>query len=319
MISDTITKLEEELSLVKQINERDESTLKNSVDPAADEIFFLSSEKLKSEIEKKLFNAKSERAHELLNLRLIGAQMTGSIRLRSLLKIIEPLNHLLEHSAWRIWDKEGHIDKLDDKFRNLLDLRLSGIETGSTELQIVGNTSPDLAGTSALEDGLRNVFELISSDNDTISEKIHDIGISSCKALSELMDSLEKQNIAVELSWTGPEKVFSWNGSPPEITRIRSILDDLGEPIKEPMVIVGIVHVLSVRNKIEIYQPDSKQKIIANYHRTLNDEIRKLHLGETLEFTLEKTTYPFTIAKTKKDGYTLKAVAYPKEGTANSL
>lgn len=308
MISTNIIEIESELSLVRMMSERDESNLASSNTPLIDKIFFSSSEKRRLDLEKKLHRAKSERAHELISLRLIGTQLTGSISLKSLVRIVEPLNSLLEHSSWRFWDKEGKKEKLDDHFSRLIDLRLAGIENGSTELIILGNTSPDLTGYSALEEGLRNVFKLLSSSNYEFTNHVHDIGLPACRALSKLMEVMEKQNIAVEFSWPGPEKEYVWDGRPAEITRIKAILSDIGEPNITTETFKGTVQVLSVRNKIEIYSSDTKEKIIANYHRSLSDEINELHLGDQREFVVERTVYPFHVAQQKRDAFTLKSI-----------
>ncbi len=308
MISLEITEIESELSIVRGMSERDENKLLSSNNPLVDKILFSSSEKRRLNLEKRLYKAKAERAHELLDLRLMGTQMTGSISLRSLVKIIEPLNSLLEHSSWRFWDKEGKTEKLDEHFSRLLDLRLAGIESGSTALIIMGNTSPDLTGYSALEEGLRNTFKLLTSSNDEFSDHIHDVGLPACRALSKLMEIMEKQNIAAQFTWSGPEQQYVWDGRPEEITRIKAILADIGEPKVTTEMFKGTVQVLSVRNRIEIYCPDAEQKIIANYHRSLSEEINELHLGELKEFIVEKTVYPLHISQKKRDAYTVKQI-----------
>jgi hypothetical protein len=124
------------------------------------------------------------------------------------------------------------------------------------------------------------------------------------------MEILEKQNIAAEIYWPGPSKSYLWEGRPSEITRLKAILDDIGEPTVEIEKFRGVVQVLSVRNRIEVYRPDVEKKTILSYHRSLSDKINELHLGDQREFIVEKTIYPFHIAKQKKDAYTLKSIEY---------
>lgn len=308
MINSNIAELESELSFVRKMAERDEYNISVSENPNVDKIFFASSKKRKLDLEKQLYLAKTEKAHELISLRLMGNQLTGSIRLKSLVKIVEPLTTILEQSAWRFWDKDGKADRLDEKFSNLMDLRLAGIASGSTELIIVGNTSPDLTGDSALEEGLKNIFKLLCASNDEFSECIHEVGMPACTAMSKFMEVMEKQNIAAEFNWRGPDKEYVWSGMPHEITRIRAILAEIGDPVIETEKFKGVVQVLSVRNKVEIYRPDTESKVILHYHRSLADEINELHLGDQRVFVVEKTTYPFRASKKKKDAYTLKSI-----------
>lgn len=310
MTSQNIAELEEELATVRSFFEYDERTLNESSDPLTDKIFYTSSKKLKEDIEKKLFLLKSERAHELFQLRLIGTQMTGSIKLKSLAKIIEPLSSLLEQSAWKFWDKEGRADRIEETFSNLLDLRLANIEAGSTRLLITGNTSPDLTGDSPLEEGLKNVFQVLTSSNDEISDNIHAIGMQACRSLSKLMETLEKQNIAAEFSWFAPNnRNYFWEGRPSEIVRIKSILDEIDEPKIESLSVTGLIQMLSVRNRIEIYCPELEKKISLSYHRSLAKEVEDLHLGDKKTFIIEKTTYSFKASSNKRDVYSLKSIA----------
>lgn len=319
MTSSEIAQLESELSTVRGLASRDEEALKNSDNPSVDKIFYFSSRKRQLQLENRLFLAKKERAHELISLRLMGNQMDGSIRLKSLIKVVDPLSTLLERSAWKFWDSDGNAERIDEGFSNLIDLRLAAIESGSTELLIIGNTSPDLTGDSALEEGLRNIFKLLSSRNDEFSEHVHAIGLPACKALSTLMETLEKQNLATEISWSSPGDRYSWAGKPQEITRIRSILDDIGEPTVYEETVQGIVQVLSVRSRLEIYRPDTESKMVINYHRSLAEEINELHLGDKREFVVEKTVYPFRVAKKKKDAYSLKSIRLIDLSNANGI
>lgn len=310
MISQDIEQLEKELAEIQEIEERDAEAVEKSDRPLVDEIFLSSSQKLRKDLEKQLYLAKKERAHELVSFRLFGNQMTGAIRLRSLISLVEPLNSLLEHSAWRFWDKEGDSKRIDDHFINVLDLRLSGIESGSTQLFIVGNTAPDLTGSSALEEGLRSVFSLLSAKNETFTDHIHDVGIEGCRSLARLMDIMERKDVAAELGWSAPDKRYSWDGRPAEVVRIKTILDELGDPEKSTESFEGIIQVLSIRNKIEVYRTDIEKKVNIHYHRSFADQVQELRLGEKRQFVVEKTTYPFKVTNKKKDAFSLKEILY---------
>lgn len=308
MISKRIDELESELRAVQSFYSADEEVAADSDMPLVDRIFFSSSKKRKLDLEHELYLAKSERAHELVSLRLIGNRMDGTIRLSSLVKIAEPFNALLEQCAWKFWDKEGKAERIDENFTNLIDLRLAGIAAGSTELLILGNTSPDLTGDSALEEGLKNIFQLLAAGNESFSEHVHSIGIHACRSLSKLMEAIERQNLVAELSWSGPSINYSWYGRPSEVARIRSILDEIGEPVVEEDIVVGVVQVLSVRNRIEIFCPDEDQKLNISYHRSQSDVVSELRLGDRRKFIVDRTVYPFHLSKKKKNAYTLKAV-----------
>lgn len=305
-----IAKLEQELSLAQRLVVSDEANLANSDNPVIEKIYLSSSSKLLHDLQRKLYKAKADRAHELVRLRLIGNQMTGSIRLKTLVKLIAPLNQMLEHCSWRVWDKDGDGSKIDEKFTNLLDLRLEGISTGSTELAIIGNTSPDLTGVSALQDGLKNLFYMLKSNNEEFSDYVNEIGISAVKAMSDLMSEFDRNSIAVEMQWNAPSERLYWEGRPAEITRIKSILEDIGEPVTELITVRGAVQMLSVRNRIEILIAGKKppEKIISTYHHSMLEDVQDLRLGDKRDFIIEKTTYPFSMSKKKKSAYRLKEI-----------
>ena len=307
-----IASLERELALVQQLVVSDEAKLAVSDNPIIEKIFLSSSSKLLHDLQRKVYEAKAERAYELVRLRLIGNQMTGSIPLRTLVKLVAPLNHLLERCSWRVWDKDGDAKKMDDKFSGLLDLRLEGINLGSTELVIMGNISPDLTGVSALESGLRNVFSLLNAKNEDVSDYVNDLGFLAAKAMSDLLSELDKHSIAAELQWNAPGKYLCWEGRPNEIIRIKTILEDIGEPVTELITVRGKVQVLSVRNRIEILitQQEIPVKIVASFHHSMLEDIQDLRLGDTRDFLIEKTTYPFSMSKKKKVAYRLKEIHF---------
>lgn len=312
MSSSEIAQLEKDLLMFQRIVEQDEKNLTHSDEPSIEKIFLASSNKALSNIQRQLYEAKKERAHELVRLRLIGNQMNGSIPLRTLVKLVTPFNFMLEHSAWRVWDKEGDSSKIHERFTSLLDLRLEGINPGSTELALIGNTSPDLTGISALEDGLRNVFSLLKSGNEEISEHINDIGLTAAKGLSDLMTELDRYSVAIELKWSAPGENLFWEGRPNEIIRVKTILDSIGDPVTKTITVRGKVQVLSVRNRIEILLEGSekREKIIASYHHSMIAEIQDLRLGDRRDFVIEKTTYPFSMSKKKKSAHRLKEIKF---------
>jgi hypothetical protein len=309
MSSSEINDLEKQLAKARAMVEQDELAIAGSSRPQVERVYLSSSRKLRADLQQRLMLAKAERAYEVLRVRLHATQFsTGTIPLRAMTKIVNALNGVLEQSAWRVWDKTGEADRLDEKFVRLIDLRLAGIQSGSTELVVLGNTSPDLTGESALESGLRNVFELLSSGNDEIADTLNIVGTSASKNVVSLMSSLEQEKVATEIEWSAPDQVYRWDGRPQEITRIRTLLEEIGDPSVEIETFTGVVHVLSVRNRIEIFRPDTGKRIRATYHRSLNDEIHELRLDDVREFVVERTTYPFATKKHTRDAFRLMAL-----------
>ncbi|MCY4014861.1 MAG: hypothetical protein OXG82_19360 [Gammaproteobacteria bacterium] len=306
---DDIAELEHELQRVSGMVERDEELVARSKRPKVEQVFLSSSTKLRIDIQKRLRVAKAERAHEVVRLRLDGAHLaTGTLPLRALSNFITPFNAVLEQSAWRFWDRGGDVSRIDQKFVRHLDLRLAGLEMGSTELVILGNTAPDLSGVSALESALRDVFDLLDSDVDDFADRVHAIGINAGRSMGVFLSRLESEYLAADLEWSAPDRIYRWDGRPTEVTRVRALLDEIGEPTTTTECVLATVNVLSVRNRIEIERQDTGEKLRLGYHKTLADQVHDLRLGDTRLFEVERTTYPFVVSKRKRDTYRLTNV-----------
>ena len=303
---DDIAKLERELQNVRQIVKQYEDACVISDEPEVEQLFLASTRKLHNGLESRLRLAKSERAYEVLRLRLDrGESSLGTIRLRTLLKLVEPLNTLLEQSAWRVWDKSGTVSHIPDTFIREVNLRLAGIEPGSTQLVIMGNTTPDLTGESPLELALRNIFELLNSKTNNFIDHVHAIGMPASKSLAKFMALLEREEYAVGFQWKAPDQIHQWEGNAERITNIRSRLGVIGEPTVTTEQFDGTVNVLSIRNRIEIQRADTGEKVRAIYHKSLLEEIRRLRLGEKQNFQVNKTAYGFVANNRKPEVYNL--------------
>lgn len=287
----SIVEIEKELKLISDIDDKNRANVSASDRPEVDKVFSVSSAKRRAMLQRELSNAKSERSHELFGLRLHSSQYSpGTISLRVLSKLAYVLNEAIEQTAWREWDVNGDRSNVDDGFRRLINLRLAGINAGSTELVFLGNTAPDLTGESALESGLKNFFGVLTSGNNEIPDMVNEIGSKATMSVMHLMKAFESENIGVEFSWSSPERKYFWDGRPDQITRIRSLLEEFGESKTATIEVIGIVCALS-RKRIQIETSDG-EKISVRYHRSLAEEVNALHLDQRCHFQIEETTYP---------------------------
>lgn len=287
----SITEIENELKVISDIDNQNWGSVNGSDRPKVDKVFAVSSAKRRAMLQRELANAKSERAHELFGLRLHSPQLSpGTISLRVLSKLASVLNDAIEQAAWREWDVNGDSSNVDDGFRRLINLRLAGINAGSTELVFLGNTAPDLTGESALESGLKNFFGVLTSGNSEIPDMVNGIGPKATKSVMHLMKAFESENIGVEFSWSSPERKYFWDGRPDQITRIRALLEEFGETKTATIDVFGVVCALS-RKQIQI-ETSGGEKISVRYHRSLAEEVNALHLDQRGHFQIEETTYP---------------------------
>ena len=305
-----IPDLEAELHRVLGMCEEDESALAKSTMPQVDGIFLASLNKLRHEFEKRLHRAKAERRHEVVGLKLDGARLAeGGIPLRLLGKLADSLNAALEQSAWRVWDREGDAARIDPAFIRELDLQLADIGVGSTRLAIIGNTAPDLTGISALETALREVFDVLGAGQDVVSDRVHAIGYRAGRSLCDFLTILERESVAADLTWHAPDRQYGWHGDSREITRVRGLLDDIGEPTTTTESFPGRINVLSIRNRMEVERLDTGEKLRMSYHKSLADAVQELRLADECTFEVEKTVYPFVAGRRKRNAYRLVELA----------
>ena len=309
-----IPELEAELARLRGIQDEQKRELAKSTMPEVDSIFLASTDKLREEFERRLRLAKAERRFEVVNLSLNGGGLAlGCVPLRLLAKLAEHLNATLEQSAWRIWDKNGDATGIDARFIRELDLQLADIGTGSTRLAIIGNTAPDLTGVSALEAALREVFDVLEADVDAILDRVHVLGLRAGKSLCDFLTVLERENVAADLTWMAPDKSYEWHGDSREITRVRALLDDIGEPTTTTESFHARINVLSIRNRMEVERLDTGEKLRLSYHKSLADEVQELRLADECVLQVEKTVYPFVASRRKRDAYRLVELAGAKE------
>lgn len=301
-----IPELEAELARLRGIQEEQKRSLAESTMPEVDGIFLSSTDRLREELERRLRIAKAERKFEVINLRLNGGGLAwGSVPLRLLAKLADHLNATLERSAWRIWDKNGDATGIDPRFIQELDLQLADIGTGSTRLAIIGNTAPDLTGVSALEAALREVFDVLEADVDAVLDRVHALGFRAGKSLCDFLTVLERENVAADLTWRAPDKHYEWHGDSREITRVRALLEDIGEPTTTTDSFRARINVLSIRNRLEVERLDTGEKLRLSYHKSLADAVQERRLADECVLQVEKTVYPFVASRRKRDAYRL--------------
>ena len=304
-----IAALEAELDRLLGMCDEDERRVAQSTTPDVDHIFLASTKKLRHEIEERLRRAKAERKHEVVSLTLRGSQLAeGGIPLRLLAKFAQHFNAAVEQSAWRVWDRQGDATRIDPAFTRQLDLQLVEVGFGSTRLAIAGNTAPDLTGVSALEAGLRGVFDVLGADVEALADRVHVIGIRAGKSLCELLELFEREKVAADLAWRAPDKAYQWLGDGAEVNRVRTLLDDIGEPTTTTESYRARVNVLSIRNRMEIERVDTRERVHLSYHKSLAGAVQELRLADECSLVVETTVYPFVASRRKRNAYRLLAL-----------
>jgi hypothetical protein len=281
--------LERQLAQVDQFIDRDTRILQESPGRFSVQLTLNSWKTHQEELQQELRQAKCALQHEVVELRLLGMRMDGSIPLRLLSKLADKFNGALSHAAFHLRHGTSPARGIPEDMAREIDLRLSGLSFGSTRLMFAGNISPDTTGDSPMEGALEQIFDVLSTPSpEKIRELVTVIGVSATKALSEMLGALEKQSIGAELTWPAPNaKVYKWGGS---LEAVRAAHERLSafETIKpETVTLFGTITDLKENGAIYIRSERAKHKI--SYNKQQYVHIQQYRLG--MEVRLKTMKY----------------------------
>lgn len=298
--------LERQLAQVRNFIERDRKLLEESPSKFSIRLSLDSWLSHQEDLQQDLRQAKAALQHEVVELRLIGRRMDGSIPLRLLTKVAEKFNSAIAHAAYHLRHgvdpKKGIPDALSDE----MDLRLSGLSFGSTRLLFAGNISPDTAGDSLMEGALEQIFDVLSSPSpERIRELVRIIGSPAARSLGDLLGALEKLEIGAELTWPAPNsRVYKWGGSLEAVRSAHSRLRVLQIEKPIPVTLEGSVAQINDVNAIYI-RDASGSRVKISYNRQQYSRIQKLNVGMHLSFRVMKHTSRDEIAGREYSEYHL--------------
>lgn len=272
--------LERQLAQVREFIERDQGRLSASPKPSI-KLSLRSWKSHEEDLQQELRLAKEALQNEVVELRLMGMRMDGSIPLALLSKLSDKLNRVLTSAAYHLRHGCSPKGGIPDSLSHDMDLRLSYLATGSTRLLLAGNMSPDAAGESILEGALEQIFDVLQAPT---QEKLRDlvtvIGVPATKALSEMLGELERRNIGAELTWPAPNaKVYRWGGSLHDVRAAHERLSTFETLKPVPINLEGRVTDLKENGAIYIRSELDKRKYKVSYNKQQFAHIQQFTLG----------------------------------------
>jgi hypothetical protein len=249
-------------------------------------------EHLQTELRKEL----EFRNKEVFELRLISSLVnSGSIPLRLLGDICDPIHKAFNHAAFFVRNKVNSVNKLPFDLVYENDLRLSGIQHGSCRLQITGNVSTDLAGDNQLSDAYYSIFKILESESDggkiSFKEVAPTIGTTAVKHLDRLFETLEKEGVAAEFTWDSPDgKFYRWGGSLEDVRLARLKLNRVSTSEPVSVEISGMVVKLAKSGSIQVEEIETKQKVVVLFGKDLIKKVNTLTLNTYVKLEVDKIT-----------------------------
>lgn len=285
-MNNAIARLKQQIETARGLLAEDEARLAAAPHEATLRLTTGSFRRHVEDLEHQLYLAKAERAHEVIHQRLIGPHLNnGAIPLPLLAGMADFFNATLTALAYRFRNgREMHA--APEELVRLLDLRLANVAMGSTRLTIVGNTAPDLAGTSLLEMGLTHIFDLLNDDRSDFTERVAAGGMKAARKLDHMLKEMEHERIGMEMYWLDPtEQSHEWNATPTDIVKIRARLADLTEIPAITETLTGEVELLAKTGRIALRIEDGR-KVAIRYPRNLFNQVQSLQLGARATLTV---------------------------------
>jgi len=296
----TDTKSKKSMSNIDFANSQIERFAKKAEEDSnnrAAKFFKESFELYRNEFEREEIIAAAGLAGELIDLRFIGPRVdNGTMPLGQFLEVLDPLNRGLNKAAYRLRNgKEAR--QIKDDIKDALNLKMSGIGSGSTRILITGDARPDLTGNNLLTDTLTQVFRLLKANNEDFFDAVDAVGGSAAKKFGEALSSTRKHGLEAEFTWKRGKDHLSWYGSPSEIDRIINLIETTQEAEVYEETITGTISAIADTGIIQIRSGEEKIKI--RYPMKLIDSAEQLNLNQHV--SLKVRTSRFYDAVMQKD------------------
>lgn len=295
-----ITWLESSIAAVELMVSEDREKLSQNPDSFSARLVLASTEGRLADLQRQLRLEKEKRGREVVDFKLINLQgVSGTIPLNMLAKVAKELSDAVHAAAYYIKYGKDLISKVPERLERELDLRLAGLEFGSTRLIISSETSPNLFGQSTAEDAFSAIFDVVQSDgDDEITAAVAASGMKASRSIARLCDVILKEKAAVEMRWdtpSGQDRVFK--GAKDRLNILSATLMDLTVIPPKELNVTGTLDLVGVKGQFEIRSCGKKYP--GRYPETLFEKVRGIPIGSTVDAVINKE-----IIENKATGYT---------------
>lgn len=255
------------------------------------------------EMEDKLYQEQLLREKEVIEARLIGKLANhGTLPLDLHSKLAKHLSSTLLALSQRLEKGKDALRGFSKDITKTINFRSAAMGSGSTRLYLTTDTNPDLFGRSLSSDSLEALFEFLHKANknqDELLDMIAFVGIRCVNELSKLLHELHKNELTLDLRWTSPSNVeHLWQGNDALINNLINLISSVDTIQGQPIQLQGSIAELSDKGKIELYIDGMKTRF--TYPRNMIEQIRVLHIGESINILASQTTHRNKITNQEK-------------------
>ncbi|WP_155895490.1 hypothetical protein [Comamonas aquatica] len=258
-----------------------------------------------------LEEAKGVHAAQALEWRLIGQSTEGgAVPMGLLARLSDPLNKLLLRAAYFARNHEEPDNGTGEGFANEMNLKLAGLAEGSARLFIVGNTTPDMTGSTALVEGVEHLFATLNSGKDAAEfySSLDGLGEMAADALHDVLYAIEKEECSVEVKWHANGAAQSKMISYSEVIHIRTLLKSTKDPEPKDSEIQGRVSLLSSTGRIQVLTASGEKINIKFKPKAQGEFVSAMRLGQAVNLPVSVTVFREPVSDKEIKRYKLRTV-----------
>jgi len=229
---------------------------------------------------------------EILDLRVSGSRFTfGTIPLEVLSDFAAELRRVFGYTCLRIVEGGLKKKRVSPDLYSTLNLRLSGLETGSSRLIIAADSNVELFSGSLASDAIDRIIAVFSANEDhhNFLQAITEMGPLAARRLKRLISGMVALDVSLDITWISRGSILG------EVSSNRNRLASLAQELNtttvkesERTIEEGTVEMLSANRRLRIRRDDGVLLRIS-YPRKLLDEISGLRLGQRIRTEVLQT------------------------------
>jgi hypothetical protein len=254
-------------------------------------------------------------ALETVEFRVHAKQLaSGSVPLLFLSEAGDQIRRMLGFAALRFSQGGQRRKRVPAEIYEALDLRLAGVQQGSTRLIITSASTRDLFDDGLSKSALKLLFSVLETQGAGADflEAITALGQGSARQLNYFLRLLQSNNAELDLQWRhGAITQREWHGTREAIERLRNALEATEVREEEEILLQGIVELLSKKERLQI-RTATGQSIRVLFPKRLFGQVAELHLDqlvnlrcavtETINPTTEESSIFYELLNIESDG-----------------
>lgn len=261
-----------------------------------------------NDLTRQLIHERERRALEVVEVRLTGpAAHFGTLPGHILGPLTEAFTDMLVQAGRFIrHGSRGSVAEI----RNLFDVRLNRMASGSTRLFYTLRTTPDLFGESLAEETLNRTFGVLSVQSaDQVVGQAARYGKPAVQGLAKFLRILEESHLEAGVEWVSPTDFErTWEGSAQRISQLKHALETIASEEPREIPFTGVMITESLRGKFEV-ETHAGLRYGGTVPPELLPDLVAVAVGEECQGVLLETLTKNTTTGAEKRTYELQRIA----------